>query len=246
MGPERLFLHGFTGCPENAGALGPDTMIGGTLAPALSGHGSPPSALEPSFAGEVQRLGRWLDERISEPVQLVGYSLGARLGLGLLLDGPWRFSSALLIGVNPGLQSDSDRQIRRDADARFIDLLLHQGVAAFVERWEALPMFSTQSELPREILDAQRRCRLSHSASGLAHALRTLGLAEMPDFWSTLGALDLPILLVVGERDEKFRRIAESMLNSMPRARLEIARGAGHNVLLECPSLVQRLVREGC
>ena len=52
----------------------------------------------------------------------------------------------------------------------------------------------------------------------------------------------MPVVLVVGERDQKFRTIAEQMVSAIPAARIVIVPGAGHAVHLEAPELVATLV----
>lgn len=237
-----LCLHGFTGTPECFRVLQAARPQDTLLAPMLTGHGSPPLALETSFTAEVTRLQRWLGERWQGPTYLLGYSLGARLALGLLVASPERFQGAVLVGVNPGLRSSEERRQRQQADRELRQLLLERGVPAFVDHWQRLPLFDTQRGLDPAELAEQRRARLTHSAEGLAQALDALGLAEMPDYWPELGRLDLPVTLVVGTEDLKFRRLAEAMLPLLPDARLELAPRAGHNVVLETPDwLAERL-----
>ena len=52
----------------------------------------------------------------------------------------------------------------------------------------------------------------------------------------------MPVELVVGERDEKFRAIAERMAERLPDARLHVVEGAGHAVHLERPDAVAELL----
>ncbi|HWO11555.1 MAG TPA: alpha/beta fold hydrolase [Polyangiaceae bacterium] len=235
-----LCLHGFTGTPACFRELG---SAGALLAPELLGHGATPAAgWEASFEAEVARLARWLSEHSRHAVHLLGYSLGARLGLGLLRAHPERFRSALLVGANPGLRTAHERAERLQSDAELRQLLLTRGLEAFVDHWERLPLFATQSALSHAALAEQRRARLTHTAAGLGHALAALGLGNMPDYWPELAKLDLPVTLVVGEQDTKFRRLGETMLELLPSARLELAPGAGHNVVLERPAWLAGLM----
>ena len=55
----------------------------------------------------------------------------------------------------------------------------------------------------------------------------------MPPLWDRLGELTMPVTLVVGERDAKFRAIAERM-----GAPVVVVPGAGHAVHLEAPAAV--------
>ena len=47
---------------------------------------------------------------------------------------------------------------------------------------------------------------------------------------------------MAGENDAKFVGIAEEMQAAMPRARVVVIPGTGHNVVLERPEAVARLV----
>jgi 2-succinyl-6-hydroxy-2,4-cyclohexadiene-1-carboxylate synthase len=51
--------------------------------------------------------------------------------------------------------------------------------------------------------------------------------------------------IVVGERDDRFVEVGRELATIIPRASLTIASGAGHNLLLERPSLVAELLQRG-
>ncbi|RLB41429.1 MAG: hypothetical protein DRH23_17845, partial [Deltaproteobacteria bacterium] len=73
------------------------------LTPSLAGHGLDwQSRAVQSFDDEVARLAA-LASSLQSPRLLCGYSLGARLALGLLVRQPCLFDAALLIGLHPGL-----------------------------------------------------------------------------------------------------------------------------------------------
>jgi 2-succinyl-6-hydroxy-2,4-cyclohexadiene-1-carboxylate synthase len=235
-------LHGFTGAPSSfdgvVSALRPELCA----APALWGHGAVASPAPGSFEAEVDRLAAVLRARAPR-FHLAGYSLGGRLAIGLLVRHPRLFRSATLIGAQPGLDSEDERAARRDADARLCALIAERGVPAFVDAWEKLPLFASQENAPATALSAQRATRLSHAPAGLIASLRLTGLGEMPSYWDALGGIELPTTLVVGSRDEKFTGIAREMAARMPRAKLEVVPGAGHNVLLEAESAVIEVLR---
>jgi pimeloyl-ACP methyl ester carboxylesterase len=66
----------------------------------------------------------------------------------------------------------------------------------------------------------------------------------MPDYWEALERIAVPVDLVVGEQDDKFRPIAQRMLSRLPRARLHVVAGCGHNVVLERPDALAALLCE--
>ena len=72
--------------------------------------------------------------------------------------------------------------------------------------------------------------------AGLARALRGLGTGALPSLWDRLGELQMPVTLVVGERDEKFLAVARGMARRMADAEVVVVADAGHAVHLEAPS----------
>lgn len=236
-------LHGFTGRGESwRGVLSRLPEGADAVCPDLLGHGGASSA--ESFEQEVDRLASELERRSFREGVLAGYSLGARIGLGLLVRHPGLFVRAVLVGSQPGLEDEKERRARLVADEHLARRLEQEGIERFLEDWESLPLFATQIELPAEIRAAQRAARLRHDPQELARSLRVLGLGRMPDLWPELPALDLPVRLVAGERDEKFCAIAYRMAEHLPRATVEIVAGAGHNVGLERPDALAAILTE--
>lgn len=233
---QYLLLHGFTGSPESLGSL---QAPPGSLAPALAGHLEQP--VRGSFQDEVERLAALAGEREG----LFGYSLGGRFALGLLASYPTRFRHAVVVSAQPGLASEAERASRREADERFIHLLRERGLEAFVDTWQKLPLWASQAALSEAARQSQRLQRLRHSAEGLASSLLRHGLGEMPDYRTRLREVQTPVDLVVGERDEKFVQLAKELVSLLPHARLTIVPSVGHNVLLESPTSVARLLVKG-
>lgn len=240
-----VLLHGFTGSPESWAEVRAALEPAEVLAPALLGHDGTPGPLEvTSFEAEVDRLADEIRARRSGGWHLAGYSMGGRLALGLLVRHPDLFDAATLIGASPGLVSVDERAARADQDETWARLLDTQGLDTFVAAWEALPLFETQADLPAARLERQRAIRRSHDPRGLARSLRAAGLARMPDYRPTLGALAAPVRLVVGAADRKFRALAREMAALLPRAAVTVVPDAGHNVVLERPREIAGMLRE--
>jgi len=235
-------LHGFTGTPRSfdriVGLLGARSA----LVPCLAGHGPEPLPRVDGFEAEVDRLARLVRGARLPPARLVGYSLGARLALALLVRHPALFADAVLVGAQPGLTGESQRAARRDADEQWCRLLEERGVDAFVTAWQAQPLFGSQAGLPAARLEDQRRERLAHTAAGLIHSLRTTGLGVMPCYAERLQSVAHPVRLVVGELDAKFRALGDDMARCLPQARLDVVPSAGHNVVLERPAALAALI----
>lgn len=231
-----VMLHGFTGSPAMWTDMA-DRLSAPVFAPWLGGHGNPAAPMGSRFEGEVDRLAELVRARGLESVHLVGYSLGARLALGLLVRHPSLFSRATLIGVNPGLDSDDARRSRLASDARWIELLHTNELERFVNAWSSQPMFANQPP-------AERGRRMQHTAMGLADALRTLGLGVMPDWSPHLPTLPMPVTFVAGENDSKFVEIARVCAARSQNGTLKIIERSGHNTVLERPDAVASLLEE--
>lgn len=240
-----VLLHGFCGRPESwddvVRALQKDRRIAGLTLP---GHSSEariiPQVGAQGFDDAVDGLARLLRGHGLKRVHLAGYSLGARVALRLMIRYPGMFARATLIGVNPGLEREEERAERRRQDGSWADMLRSQGIARFVEAWERQPVLAIRSAVPGPRLAAHRALRLSHDPIALASALELFSLGLMPSAWPELGRVTLPVRLIAGEHDAKFRAIAERMVGSMPEASLELIRDSGHNVLIEQPEALAR------
>jgi 2-succinyl-6-hydroxy-2,4-cyclohexadiene-1-carboxylate synthase len=241
-----LFLHGFTGVPETFEPIARSLQsTASVIAPALLGHATGPEHGE-SFGSEVERLVNVLTQQASTPAVVVGYSLGARLALGVAALRPSAVRSLILIGVNPGLRSEQDRLARVADDEQLARFLEQHGTAAFLEqRWENQPLFASQRSLPASVLADQAAQRRRHSATGLAHCLRVLGLGAMPSQWDTLPTLAtrVPITLLTGTLDGKFHALAEEICSLSRKIAWLSVPDVGHNLLLEAPELVSRIVQ---
>jgi 2-succinyl-6-hydroxy-2,4-cyclohexadiene-1-carboxylate synthase len=243
MAPALVLLHGFT----NTGACwGPVIDAVGqryrALAPDLRGHGSAtetaPVTLE-AVIGDVAGL-------TDGPFALAGYSQGGRIALHVALALPERVTRLTLIGAGPGIADDAERAARRAADDRLadeLDTLDRDGqaaLAAFAERWARTPLLTGLSP---DIATAAHADRLRNRPAGLARALRGLGTGALPPLWDRLAELRMPTALIVGERDDKFRAIAEAMAAGSSSATVHVVPGAGHAVHLERPAAVAALLR---
>src|SRR6187431_1718297 len=156
----ELLLHGFTGSPRSWDFLPVQPPIR-RFAPALVGHAGAGAGPDVSdFEGEVDRLNALSLE--AEALHVVGYSLGARLALGFALLHPTRVSRLTLISGHPGLESAAERAERRASDARWCTLLLERGLHAFVEAWQAQPLWASQAGLDDRARQRKQNERLSH------------------------------------------------------------------------------------
>jgi 2-succinyl-6-hydroxy-2,4-cyclohexadiene-1-carboxylate synthase len=231
-----VFLHGFTNTGaswEPVAAALPERYRPRT--PDIRGHGAA-SDLRPvsltAVIGDVAALA-------GAGCEVAGYSMGGRLALHAAFALPGRVQRLVLIGASPGLADPGERLERRAADDALADEVEGMTIEQFAERWARTPVLAGQ---PPAVLAAVTTQRLQNTPAGLAAALRGLGTGALPSLWDRLGELAIPVELVVGERDAKFRATAERMAAALPDARVHVVRGAGHAVHLEDPLAVAGVI----
>ena len=241
-------LHGFLGTPDSfqdvAEWLGRDVEL---YAPALFGHsGYREAALSCDFEGEIARLISQIERRAAGvPIHLAGYSLGARLALGLLVRAPRLFHSATLISARRGLDTTAEREQRWVSDQGWAQRLRDTPLSSFLDAWESQPIFASMLRLAPHRLHRLREQRLRHDPEALARALLGLTLAKMPSFCDELTQIAAPVTLVAGALDPKFVELGEDLRSRLPNGNLVVVDGAGHQLLIERPDAVAAAIVEG-
>jgi 2-succinyl-6-hydroxy-2,4-cyclohexadiene-1-carboxylate synthase len=174
----------------------------------------------------------------TERCDILGYSLGARIGLHVLTGTDLDVDRVVVIGVTPGIEDATERERRREADDATADALEASGdVAAFLDSWLAGPLFEQLSDEA-----AARAERLRNTASGLASSLRSCGTGTQKPLWDRLSSLRAPLLALAGSGDSKFAAHAVRLARVAPSAVATLVPGGGHAVHLAQPDLTWRLV----
>jgi len=201
------------------------------MAPDLPGHGQASERRPASFTACAAYVRALAGDRFT----LAGYSMGGRIALYTALTLPQHVERLVLVGASPGIADAAEREERRRADEALADRILEVGMEAFATEWGSQELFAGQ---PERVAAAAHADRLRNTPPGLAAALRGLGTGVMPPLWDRLGELGMPVTLVVGERDAKFRAIAGRMSGAIRDCHVVVVDGAGHAVQLEQPELV--------
>jgi 2-succinyl-6-hydroxy-2,4-cyclohexadiene-1-carboxylate synthase len=226
-----VLLHGFAGTRHTwdllTERLDPQGYL--PLALDLPGHGEAAAGESPiTFAACVEHV----TQRCPERFALAGYSLGGRIALQVALAAPERVSRLVLVSTTAGISDPAERARRREDDRRLADELEGDSLESFIERWRAQPLFADEPPAAGALARADHRRNRPHS---LAAAVRGIGTGEMEPMWDRLSVLQMPVLVVVGSRDEKFRALGERLTAALPRGRLLTVQG-GHGLPLENPA----------
>lgn len=196
-----------------------------TVAVDLAGHGDAPSPADADLWSSADRL-----VAAGGIGTYIGYSMGGRVALHAALAAPGSVRGLILIGATAGIDDDAERQARLAADERLAEHIEAVGVPEFLDEWLANPLFSGLTDAT-----ALRADRLRNTAAGLSASLRATGTGTQTPLWDRLGEIECPVLVLVGEHDEKFTALGRRLVSALPVAALVVVPGAGHSVHLEQP-----------
>jgi len=240
-----LWLHGFSG----SGKLGWKMLELLDYRPLMTidlpGHGrSRIKDLKTDFG-----FSRWsrhllaiLDKLQIQTLHLAGYSMGARLALAFALRYPQRVCSLVLESVNPGLTSHSLRLQRRTIETRWARDLVENPIK-FWRQWQTQPLFAQLSRRNPLGGTALQATRSHQDVKQLVRSMQWLGTGHQPGFASFLDRLTMPVLLLTGDEDQKYRDIAGRMLPGLPQGYWINIRETGHAVYLEQPIVLAKAIK---
>lgn len=171
---------------------------------------------------------------------VLGYSMGGRVTLAALHSDPRAFSAVILEAAGFGSATQAEREAAAKRDAACATRLRADGLEAFMDFWEQLPLFASQRDLPPDVRERLRAGRMANDAEALARTFEQAGQHVMPSRAETLETLAVlraggtPLLYLAGERDEKYRVLAAQAAEAG--AVMRVVPGAGHNAHLEAPA----------
>ena len=261
-----ILLHGFAQTPASWNEVARLLQARGHRAYALDLYARVEDGMD-TLCQYVADTVRQVAEVEGAPV-LVGYSMGGRVAVETLVrhgfqplrsceHGAWAEAEESTEGLLPraglvqesaglGPSDEAARAALAERNAAWAARLREEGVDAFMDWWETLPLFATQQELPAETRAAIRVERTSHSTEVLAHSLEAWGAHHQATESETIAALSrahvqgLPFLYIAGERDEKYAAVADRLQTvGLPVALIS---PAGHNTHLEDPAAFAELL----
>lgn len=171
---------------------------------------------------------------------LIGYSMGGRIAAETVVRNPGLPLAGLFLesaGLGPA--DERERAVLADRNAAWAGRLRVEGVDAFMDWWETLPLFSTQRLLPEVTRAALRSERMAHGAEPLARSLEAWGAqhqateAATLSTFADLAARGVSVSYLAGALDGKYAAAASRVRAfGLPAV---VVPDAGHNVHLEAP-----------
>jgi len=240
QGDAIVFIHGF---PHHRGLwsaqLGALMDRARCVALDLRGFGestvAPPYSVE-QYADDVAAL---LDALKIERAVVCGLSMGGYVALAF-----WRRHRARVRGlVLMDTRAGADASDARERRAQMIATARDRGSAAVADAMITGMVGKKTREKCPEVVDDVHRMLESAPVDGVIGALGAL--RDRPDSTATLGTIDVPTLIVVGE-DDALTPPAEAMLlhAGIRGSTLEVIAGAGHVANVERPAAVNHVLTE--
>ena len=204
MGPPVLLVHGFaTSCERTWREPGWIDLLADAgrevIGVDLLGHGSAPKPHDPAEYAQLEALVA-AELPAGEPVDAIGFSLGARVVLTLAAEDPDRFRRIVVAGVGANLFRDEGH-----------GALIAAAVAGQAGDDPVALHFSALASAPGNDRDALLACLQRRAAPLTA---------------DDLAKIDRPVLVALGDRD--FAGPADPLVDALPDARLVTLRGVDH------------------
>ena len=200
---------------------------------------------EDLYAKQFQSFDDWTEDfcgRVEvhangEKSILLGYSLGGRLALHACLSRPDLWKSAIVVGADPGLESEEEKKLQLDRDRKWAERLKREPLEKLVNEWDAQPVFcGIGNQAPRNLGEMDPD-RLSQQFEFFSKGLQQNLVPKLAELKRP------PVLFVSGEKDQKYLGIGERLAKSSSVINVQVIADAGHRVPWENPeSFVQVLI----
>lgn len=242
--PALLLIHGTVGStawwdpvvPALAGAcrvIRVDLLGHGRSSSPADGYGIPAHA---------RRVGAALDRLGAGRVMVVGHSMGCMVATALAEQRPDKVAALALIDVGPSLDAAMpEGLLARLLRARFPGRLLWRLRSEATIRKALSSAFTRPVDIPGAIIEAA--LGMTHRAlAGTARgSLDYMRQQSLPDW---LAAPGVPVLVIFGTEDARYRSTSAAAYRVVPGARVELLPGVGHTPMLEDPQATGTLLLE--
>ncbi|MDO3676608.1 alpha/beta fold hydrolase [Paenibacillus ehimensis] len=197
----------------------------------IRGHGQSGQSSEPLTYGLLaEDIRGLLDHLELKKAYLCGYSTGGSVALEALLRYPDRFYGAILIS---GMSELSDWYRRSEvwAAVGMMGLRAKRIVAAVIalgnaNKWKTFRrLYRTAKEGQLRNVNDYFKCSLTYNCT------------------ERLGQIQVPVLLLYGEKDKEFRRYAQILHRRLPDSTLHFLPKVGHQLPTKSSALVNALIR---
>jgi 2-succinyl-6-hydroxy-2,4-cyclohexadiene-1-carboxylate synthase len=240
--PWLIMLHGFMGSGEQFYPVAEQLSRHVNLClPDLPGFGKSGIPDDISRFTATAQVRDWLQILDSgyfgSSVILHGYSMGGRLALRIVtqltnckmekLSG--RVKGLILESSTPGILTEKERQQRKNRDEKHAREILSD-YPGFLTKWRSQPLFSTGKT--SHLTD---RIQSETNPLGAARSITGFGSGVVEPVWDRLAAIDIPVLLLAGETDVRYRKIAADAASRIRLSEFKVIPSSGHRIHSDNP-----------
>lgn len=176
---------------------------------------------------------------------LIGYSMGARLGMHAFLEDSTLWKQALFISPHYGLQSEGQRSTRRAKDAEWAAKVMNLPWSEFLKEWNGQAVLGDP-----DAIGLPDRAVLEKRKNAIARSFVAWSLGMQEDLSTEF--IKLPATVITGANDQKFDSLwrgLSAQFNSRSEEKKSSFRhhsvpDAGHRTLWDQPAAVTQLIRE--
>lgn len=170
------------------------------------------------------------------PNFLVGYSLGGRLALHLLIKNPDMWTGVIIIGADTGFDNEGDCRKQYEYDQYWANRFLNEPWKKILLEWDQLPVFCN---IPCTIT----RKEDDFSRLEVAHIFKVFSKGNQKNLLPYLKKLKQPKMLYLsGSEDKKYYRIGKKIDLSCEIASHKTISHSGHRVPWENTKLFSKSV----
>jgi pimeloyl-ACP methyl ester carboxylesterase len=207
----------------------------------LLGHGrssSPASGYD--LPAQARRVGAVLDRLDAGQVTVVGHSTGGSVATALAEQRPGMVTALVLIDIGPSLDafagnSLAGRLLLAPLPGRLLWALRTEGLIRKALR----TAFTRPVDIPESIIRATLGMT-HHAVAGTSRASDDyLRQQTLP---ARLAALGLPVLVIFGTDDQRWRSSSAAAYHDVPGACVQLLTGVGHTPMMEAPQITGKLL----
>jgi pimeloyl-ACP methyl ester carboxylesterase len=207
----------------------------------LLGRGSPANPADRyDILAQARRVGAVLDKLGVNRVTVVGHSSGCTVATALAEQRPGQMAGLALIDFGPSLEAKiPERLLFRLVLTQFPGQLLWRLRTEASIRKAVRSAFTRPVDIPDVVV--QHALEMTHQdfVGAMRGPLNYLGQRSLPDRLTGLG---IPVLVIFGADDQRWRSSLASAYRAVPGARVELLPGVGHSPMLEDPQTTGKML----
>ena len=206
--------------------------------PGCGRPGSPAGGCD--IPAQAHQVAAALDRLGVNQVTVVGHSSGGTLATALAEQQPGKVTALALIDTGPSLDAKIPESLLvRLSLTRFPGRLLWRLKTEATIRKSARTGFTLPVVIPDAVVDHVRGMTHRAFVAAMRTPLDYLKQRNLPD---RLAALGVPVLVIFGTDDKRWRSSSAAAYRAVPGARVELLPGVGHTPMMEDPQATGALL----